>query len=82
MLLGVKYAMLLGLITGLFNVIPYIGIFTALVLSSAVTLATSSEEGTVIYVMITLVMTHLIDSNVLLPLVVAPKSVSMRLLPY
>jgi predicted PurR-regulated permease PerM len=73
MLLGVKYAILLGLITGLFNVIPYIGIFTALVLSSAVTLATSPEQGTVLYVMATLVITHLIDSNVLLPLVVGSK---------
>ncbi|WCT14922.1 AI-2E family transporter [Mucilaginibacter jinjuensis] len=73
MLLGVKYAILLGLITGLFNIIPYLGIFTALVVSSAVTLATSPSQGTVIYVMITLVITHLIDSNVLLPMVVGSK---------
>lgn len=73
MALGVKYAILLGLITGLFNIIPYIGIFTALVLSAAVTFATSPEQITVIYVVITLVVTHLIDSNVLLPLVVGSK---------
>lgn len=73
MVLGVKYAILLGLITGLFNVIPYIGIFTALVLSAAVTFATSPEQITVIYVMITLVVMHLIDSNILLPLVVGSK---------
>jgi predicted PurR-regulated permease PerM len=73
MVMGVKYAILLGLITGLFNIIPYIGIFTALVLSAAVTFATSPEQITVIYVIITLVVTHLIDSNVLLPLVVGSK---------
>jgi predicted PurR-regulated permease PerM len=73
MFLGVKYAILLGLITALFNIIPYIGIFTALVVSSAVTLATSPEQITVIYVMVTLFITHLIDSNVLLPLVVGSK---------
>lgn len=73
MILGVKYAILLGLITGLFNIIPYIGIFTALVLSAAVTFATSPEQITVIYVIITLVVTHLIDSNILLPLVVGSK---------
>lgn len=73
MVLGVKYAILLGLITGLFNIIPYIGIFTALVLSAAVTFATSQEQVTVIYVIITLVVTHLIDSNILLPLVVGSK---------
>jgi len=73
MILGVKYAILLGLITGLFNIIPYIGIFTALVLSAAVTFATSPEQITVIYVIITLVITHLIDSNILLPLIVGSK---------
>lgn len=73
MFLGVKYAILLGLITALFNIIPYIGIFTALIVSSAVTLATSPEQSTVIYVMITLVITHLVDSNVLLPLIVGSK---------
>ncbi|MGZ3871581.1 MAG: AI-2E family transporter [Mucilaginibacter sp.] len=73
MLLGVKYAILLGLITGLFNIIPYIGIFTALIISSAVTLATAPSQSTVIYVMITLVVTHLLDSNILLPVVVGSK---------
>ncbi|MDN3551616.1 AI-2E family transporter [Mucilaginibacter aquaedulcis] len=73
MILGVKYAILLGLITGLFNIIPYIGIFTALVLSAAVTFATSPEQITVIYVIITLVIIHLIDSNILLPLIVGSK---------
>jgi len=73
MMLGVKYAILLGLITGLFNIIPYIGIFSALIVSSAVTFATAPSQATVIYVMITLVVTHLIDSNVLLPLVVGSK---------
>ena len=33
-IIGVKYAVLLGLIVGLFNIIPYLGIFTALLLSS------------------------------------------------
>ena len=72
-IMGVKYAILLGLITGLFNVIPYIGIFTALVISSVVTLGTSPDSTRVIWVMITLVVTHLVDSNVLLPLVVGSK---------
>lgn len=32
-LIGIKYAVLLGIIVGIFNIIPYLGIFTALVLS-------------------------------------------------
>ena len=72
-LMGVDYAILLGLITGLFNIIPYIGIFTALVISAVVTLGTSPDSTTVIWVAVTMVVTHLIDSNVLLPLIVGSK---------
>ncbi|AMR31934.1 AI-2E family transporter [Mucilaginibacter sp. PAMC 26640] len=71
--LGIKYAILLGLITGLFNIIPYIGIFTALVISALVTFATATVVSKVLLVVITLVVVHLIDSNVLLPLVVGSK---------
>ena len=73
LLLGVKYAILLGLITGLFNIIPYIGIFSALIVSTVVTFATAPSQSTVLYVVITYVVTHLTDSNVLLPMVVGSK---------
>ncbi|WP_158799125.1 AI-2E family transporter [Pedobacter sp. L105] len=72
-LLGIKYAILLGLLTGLFNIIPYIGIFSALVISSLVTFATATAVSKVIMVAATLVVTHLVDSNVLLPVVVGSK---------
>ncbi|QQL49502.1 AI-2E family transporter [Mucilaginibacter ginkgonis] len=72
-LLGIKYAILLGLLTGLMNIIPYIGIFTALLLSSLITFATATVASKVILVVVTLVVTHLIDSNILLPVVVGSK---------
>ncbi|MEO6851246.1 MAG: AI-2E family transporter, partial [Mucilaginibacter sp.] len=72
-IMGVSYAILLGLITGLFNIIPYIGIFTALIISAVVTLGTSPDSTKVIWVVVTLVVTHLVDSNILLPVVVGSK---------
>lgn len=72
-MLGIKYAILLGLLTGLFNIIPYIGIFSALVISSLVTFATATVLSKVILVIITLIVVHLIDSNILLPVVVGSK---------
>jgi predicted PurR-regulated permease PerM len=72
-IMGVQYAILLGLITGLFNVIPYIGILTVMAISAVVTLGTSPDGSAVIWVVITLVVTHLIDSNILLPMVVGSK---------
>jgi putative permease len=71
--LGIKYAFLLGLITGILNVIPYIGIFTALVLSTLITFATATILSKVLLVIIALVVVHLLDSNILLPLVVGSK---------
>lgn len=71
--MGVKYALLLGVITGLFNVIPYIGIFTAIIISSLVTFATAAVASKVLWVIVVMVGTHLVDSNVLLPLIVGSK---------
>jgi len=71
-ILGIKYAILLGLITGLFNVIPYIGIFTATLLSVLVTFATAGATK-LLLVIATILGIHLVDSNVLLPLVVGSK---------
>lgn len=67
---GVKYALLLGLITGLFNIIPYVGIATALLINTIITISTGVAAGKVILVIITIIIIHLIDSNILLPLIV------------
>ncbi|AHF14545.1 AI-2E family transporter [Niabella soli] len=71
-LLGVKYSVLLGFMGGVFNVIPYLGIFTALLLSSLVTFATVGS-GKVLLVVIAFIVVHAIDSNLVMPLVVGSK---------
>ncbi len=73
LLLGIKYAILLGLITALFNIVPYIGIFSALLLTVVITFATTAMAGKVLLVVITVVTMHLIDSNILLPVIVGSK---------
>lgn len=73
LILGIKYAILLGLITGLFNVIPYLGIFTALLISVLITFATAITTTKVLLVVIVIVAMHLIDSNIFLPLIVGSK---------
>lgn len=70
--LGVKYAVLLGLITGIFNIIPYIGIFTALLISALITFATAGAAKMLI-VIIAFAGVHALDGNVLMPLVVGSK---------
>lgn len=70
--LGVKYAVLLGVLTGLLNVIPYLGICIALLISCFIAFATS-VPSTCIYVLIGYVGVHAIDGNIILPFVVGSK---------
>lgn len=70
--IGIKYAVLLGIIVGLFNIIPYLGIFTALVLCVLITFATGPISNT-IAVGISVVIIHAVDANLLLPTVVGSK---------
>src|SRR6201999_1144902 len=72
LLIGVKYTMLLGLIVGLFNIVPYVGIFTALFLSSLITFATGNV-GDVLKVVVSVILLHAVDSNILLPTIVGSK---------
>ncbi len=71
-ILGVEYAILLGLLIGLFNLIPYIGIATALMLSTLVTFA-SAGTAKLLLVICTILGIHLVDSNVLLPVIAGSK---------
>jgi putative permease len=71
-MIGIKYAVLLGIIVGLFNIIPYLGIFTALLLSVLITFATGPISHAV-QVGIAVIVIHALDSNILLPTVVGSK---------
>jgi putative permease len=68
-LLGVQYVFLLGLLVGILNIIPYVGIFTALILSVSITFATSDSTHA-LFVAITIICIHLVDSNFLMPKIV------------
>lgn len=71
-LIGIKYAIMLALITGIFNIIPYIGIASSALLTCLITFATSSGSH-VLFVIIAIIVIHLIDSNFIMPKVVGSK---------
>lgn len=71
-ILGVKYAILLGLIAGIFNIIPYLGISTALVISALITFATAGAAKALLVILV-FVGVHTIDGNLLMPLIVGSK---------
>jgi putative permease len=70
--IGIKYAVLLGIIVGLFNIIPYLGIFTALLLSVMITFATGPVINAV-WVGVSIIGIHAVDTNFLLPIIVGAK---------
>lgn len=70
--LGVKYALLLGVIGAILNIIPYLGIFMACILSTLITLTTNSPS-TVFWVIISLIIIHMLDSNILMTRIVGSK---------
>lgn len=71
-LIGVKYALLLGMIAGIFNLVPYVGIFSALLISVLITFATAGAAK-VLFVIVCFVAVHALDGNILMPLVVGSK---------
>ncbi len=73
MIIGIEYAFLLGVITGLLNLIPYIGILIAGILSMAASLTGSPDLSIIIGVIVVNVVVQFIDNNFLVPMIVSSK---------
>ena len=71
-ILGVKYALLLGVIGAMLNLIPYLGICIACVLTALITFSTNTPS-TVVWSVASIVLIHFIDANILLPKIVGSK---------
>jgi predicted PurR-regulated permease PerM len=72
-IVGVKYAILLGVITGVLNMVPYIGILIAGGLSIVATLTTSADLSVIFGVIIVNSAVQLLDNNLLVPMIVSSK---------
>lgn len=71
-ILNVKYALLLGVFTGILNVIPYVGIFISALLASFLSFALGGTSK-FLFVILGYLGVHLIDGNIILPFVVGSK---------
>ncbi len=72
-IIGVKYAILLGVITGLLNMIPYIGIFIAGILSIIASLTGSADLSIITGIIVVNLIVQFIDNNFLVPMIVSSK---------
>lgn len=73
LLLGIQYAVLLGVLGALLNVIPYIGGIIAVALFMMVALVTKSSAWFALYVFGIHIFIQIIDNNYLVPKIVASK---------
>lgn len=72
-IIGVKYFVLLGLITGLLNMIPYIGICIAGVITILASLTGTPETSIIVGILVVNLIVQLIDNNILVPLIINSK---------
>lgn len=71
-IIGVKYNFMLAILTGILNILPYIGILIALLIGALITFATSGISS-VLFIVIAIVVIHAIDGNIIMPRVVGSK---------
>jgi predicted PurR-regulated permease PerM len=71
--IGVKYFILLGVITGILNLVPYFGILIAGVLTILSSLTDSPEVSLVLGVIIVNIIVQIIGNNILVPLIINTK---------
>lgn len=73
LLIGVKYAIFLGVLSGVLNIVPYIGFFTGLLFTILVTLGNSSGNNNIIWIIVCMEVIHFLDSNFLMTKIVGSK---------
>lgn len=73
LLLGIEYAIMLGIIGALLNVIPYIGGIIAVILPMLVAFVINGSPLYALYVLIAYYIIQLIDNNYIVPKIVASK---------
>ena len=72
-IVGVKYFILLGLITGILNLIPYIGITIAGIITLLASLSGTPETSVFLSILLVNLVVQLIDNNLLVPLIINSK---------
>ena len=73
LILGIDYAILIGILGALLNVIPYIGGLVAVAMPMMIALVTKSSPIFALYVMAVYYFIQLIDNNYIVPKIVASK---------
>lgn len=73
MIMGIKHALLIGVIFAILNLIPYVGALVGNILGVLLTLTSSQELWSVFAVLIAIGIVQFLDNNILMPRIVGSK---------
>jgi len=73
MIMGIKHALLIGVIFAILNLIPYVGALIGNILGVLLTLTSSQELWSVIAVLVAIGIVQFLDNNILMPRIVGSK---------
>ena len=73
LILGIQYALLIGIIFAILNLIPYIGALFGNIIGVLLTLSSSPDLSPVITVLVTIAIVQFLDNNILMPRIVGGK---------
>jgi len=73
MIVGIKHALLIGVIFAMLNLIPYVGALIGNLIGVLLTLTSSTELWPVITVLLVIAVVQFLDNNILMPRIVGSK---------
>jgi predicted PurR-regulated permease PerM len=73
MIMGIKHALLIGVIFAILNLIPYVGALIGNIIGVLLTLTSSQDLSSVIMVLVAIAIVQFLDNNILMPRIVGSK---------
>src|SRR2546421_714081 len=73
LLIGAPFAILLGIIAAILNLVPYIGGLISVILTSLITYTNTASIGKMVWAVIVLLVVQFIDNNFLVPRIIASR---------
>lgn len=73
LIVGIKHALLIGVIFALLNLIPYVGALIGNIIGVLLTLTSSTQISSIVTVLVVIAIVQFLDNNILMPRIVGSK---------
>jgi predicted PurR-regulated permease PerM len=72
-IVGIKHALLIGVLFALLNLVPYVGALIGNILGVLITLSSTQETWPILTVLVVIAVVQFLDNNILMPKIVGDK---------